>query len=138
MLGAHLDSWQSATGATDNASGCAVMMEAARLIQQAGLRPRRTIRIALWSGEEGGILGSQAYVKAHFGTAEDPKPEWFKLNTYLNIDAGTARIGGLRGFGPPEAAAVLRAVWAQCAGDGAVAAATNTSRVCGCRDGATS
>jgi carboxypeptidase Q len=75
MLGAHLDSWQSAIGATDNAIGCAVMMEAARLIQTTGLRPRRTIRVALWSGEEGGILGSQAYVKEHFGAAEDPKPE---------------------------------------------------------------
>ena len=99
MLGGHLDSWQGATGATDNAIGCAVMMEAARLIQSVGLKPRRTIRVALWSGEEGGILGSQAYVKAHFGTAEDPKPEWFKLDAYFNMDGGTGRIRGLRVFG---------------------------------------
>ena len=136
MLGAHLDSWQSATGATDNAIGCAVVMEAARLIQSAGLRPRRTIRIALWSGEEGGILGSQAYVKSHFGTAEDPKPEWFKLNTYINMDAGTGRIRGLRVFGPAEAAAVLRVVLAQFADYGAVGASTNGSRFLGGSDSA--
>jgi carboxypeptidase Q len=136
MLGAHLDSWQSATGATDNAIGCAVMMEAARLIQSAGLRPRRTIRVALWSGEEGGILGSQAYVKAHFGTAEDPQPEWFKLNAYLNMDAGTGRIRGLRVFGPPEAAAVVRPVLAPFADYGAVGASTNSSRFLGGSDSA--
>jgi Iap family predicted aminopeptidase len=79
MLGAHLDSWPSATGGTDNAVGCAVMMEAARLIQRAGLQPRRTIRVPPWSGEEGGILGSQAHAKAHLGTAEDAKPEWLPV-----------------------------------------------------------
>jgi hypothetical protein len=136
MLGAHLDSWQSATGATDNAIGCAVVMEAARLIQNAGLRPRRTIRVALWSGEEGGILGSQAYVKAHFGTAEDPKPAWFKLNAYVNMDAGTGRIRGLRVFGPPEAAAVLRPVLAQFADYGVMGASTNSSRFLGGSDSA--
>ncbi len=136
MLGAHLDSWQSATGATDNAIGCAVMMEAARLIQRAGLRPRRTIRVALWSGEEGGILGSQAYVKAHFGTAEDPKAEWFRLNAYFNMDGGTGRIRGLRVFGPPEAAAVLRPVLAQFADYGAVGASANSNRFLGGTDSA--
>ena len=94
MLGGHLDSWHSATGATDNAIGCSIMMEAARLIEAAGLKPRRTIRVALWSGEEEGLLGSLAYVKAHFGTAEDPKPEWFKLDAYFNVDTGTGKIRG--------------------------------------------
>ena len=68
MLGGHMDSWHSGTGATDNAAGCAVAMEAVRIIQALGLKPRRTIRIALWSGEEQGLLGSRAYVAEHFGT----------------------------------------------------------------------
>ncbi len=73
MLGGHLDSWHSATGATDNAIGCAVMMEAARILQAIGVKPRRTIRVALWGGEEQGLLGSKAYVEQHFGTAENPE-----------------------------------------------------------------
>ncbi len=68
MLGAHMDSWHSGTGATDNAAGCAVVMEAVRIIQALGLKPRRTIRVALWTGEEQGLLGSRAYVAEHFGT----------------------------------------------------------------------
>src|SRR5262249_57019557 len=75
MLGGHLDSWASATGATDNAIGCAIMMEAARILQAVGAKPRRTIRVALWSGEEQGLLGSIAYVADHFGMVENPKPE---------------------------------------------------------------
>ena len=74
MLGGHLDSWHAATGATDNAIGCAIMMEAARILKALGVKPRRTIRVALWSGEEQGLLGSQAYVKEHFGSFENPKP----------------------------------------------------------------
>lgn len=70
MLGGHMDSWHSGTGATDNAAGCAVTMEAVRIIQALGLKPRRTIRIALWSGEEQGLLGSRAYVAQHFGRME--------------------------------------------------------------------
>jgi len=136
MLGAHLDSWQSATGATDNAIGCAVMMEAARLIQIAGLEPRRTIRVALWSGEEEGILGSQTYVKEHFGTAEDPKPQWFKLDAYFNMDGGTGRIRGMRVFGPPETAAVLRPVLAQFVDFGVVGASANNNRFLGGTDSA--
>ncbi len=108
MLGGHLDSWHSATGATDNAVGCAVMMEAARILKAAGIQPRRTIRLALWSAEEQGLLGSQAYVKEHFGTFEKPKPEYSKLSAYLNIDSGTGRARGMNVFGPPEAAAILR------------------------------
>jgi len=72
MLGGHMDSWHSGTGATDNAAGCAVAMEAVRIIQTLGLKPRRTIRIALWSGEEQGLLGSRAYVAEHFGTFNNP------------------------------------------------------------------
>src|SRR5205814_8238375 len=108
MLGGHLDSWQSATGATDNAIGCSVMMEAARMLRALGVQPRRTIRVALWSGEEEGLLGSQAYVKEHFGSVESPKPEFARLDAYLNIDSGTGRARGAGVFGPPAAAAVLR------------------------------
>jgi hypothetical protein len=97
MLGAHLDSWQAATGATDNAAGCAVMMEAVRIIRSLGLKPRRTIRIALWSGEEQGLLGSRAYVKKHFADPADMKlkPEHEKLSGYFNIDNGSGKIRGI-------------------------------------------
>jgi hypothetical protein len=108
MLGGHLDSWHAATGATDNAIGCATMMEAARILKAIGVKPRRTIRVALWSGEEQGLLGSQAYVKEHFGTFENPKPEYFKFGGYFNIDSGTGRARGMSVFGPPEASDVLR------------------------------
>ena len=101
MLGGHLDSWHSATGATDNAIGCAMMMEAARILKAIGVQPRRTIRVALWSGEEQGLLGSQAYVKEHFGSFEAQKPEFAKLVAYLNIDSGTGRARGASVFGPP-------------------------------------
>ena len=72
MLGGHLDSWHAATGATDNATGASVMMEAVRLLQTLGLKPRRTVRIALWSAEEQGLLGSKAYIEQHFGAFENP------------------------------------------------------------------
>ena len=113
MLGGHLDSRHAATGATDNAIGSSIMIEAVRLIQTLGLKPRRTVRVALWSGEEEGLLGSLAYVKQHFGTAENPKPEWATLDCYFNIDSGTGRARGASVFGPPEAAAMLRPVLAQ-------------------------
>ncbi|MEP6945217.1 MAG: M20/M25/M40 family metallo-hydrolase [Acidobacteriota bacterium] len=108
MLGGHLDSWHSATGATDNAIGCAIMMEAARILKAIGVKPRRTIRVALWSGEEEGLLGSQAYVKRHLGTTENPGPEFGKFNGYFNIDSGTGRARGMSVFGPPETSTVLR------------------------------
>jgi carboxypeptidase Q len=129
MLGGHLDSWHGGTGATDNAIGCSIMMEAARLIQNSGVRPRRTIRVALWSGEEEGLLGSLAYVKAHFGTAEDPKPEFSKLDAYFNVDSGTGRLRGATVFGPPEAAALLRPVFLQFEDWGIEGASPTTSRV---------
>jgi hypothetical protein len=108
MLGGHLDSWHAGTGATDNAIGCSVMMEAVRILTAVGAKPRRTIRLALWSGEEQGLLGSQAYVKEHFGSFEEQKPAFSKLSAYFNIDTGTGRTRGLTIFGPPEAATVLR------------------------------
>ena len=104
MLGAHLDSWHTATGATDNGAGVAVMMEAVRILKAAGLQPRRTIRIALWSGEEQGLLGSQAYVKEHFGgiptpgaaaTAAQVKPDYERHQVYFNVDSGTGSIRGI-------------------------------------------
>jgi carboxypeptidase Q len=107
MLGGHLDSWTSATGATDNAIGCAIMMEAARILETVGAKPRRTIRVALWSGEEEGLLGSFDYVKRHFGSAEKPLPDYDKLDAYWNIDDGTGLVRGATVFGPPEAAAVV-------------------------------
>lgn len=107
MLGGHLDSWTSATGATDNAIGCAIMMEAARILEATGLKPRRTIRVALWSGEEEGELGSLDYVKRHFGSAESPTADYAKLDAYWNIDDGTGLVRGASVFGPPAAAAVV-------------------------------
>lgn len=107
MLGGHLDSWHSATGATDNAIGCTIMMEAARILKAIGVKPRRTIRVALWSGEEQGLLGSQAYVKEHFGSAENPKQDFAKFGGYFNIDSGTGRPRGFGVFGPSEAAEIL-------------------------------
>jgi carboxypeptidase Q len=113
MLGGHMDSWHSGTGATDNGAGVAVAMEAARIIQALGLKPRRTIRVGLWSGEEQGLFGSSNYVKQHFGEMKggpnifgipDPnatKPElikgadYDKLSAYFNLDNGTGKIRGV-------------------------------------------
>jgi hypothetical protein len=128
MLGAHLDSWHAATGATDNAAGCAVMMEAARILSAIGVKPRRTIRVALWSGEEQGLLGSQAYVREHFGTFDQPRAEYAKFGGYFNVDSGTGRIRGLTVFGPPAAAAVLRAAMGPLADLGVVGTTTTRSR----------
>jgi len=134
MLGGHLDSWHAATGATDNAVGCTIMLEAARIIRTLGLKPRRTIRVALWSGEEQGLLGSKAYVKEHFGTFERPKPEYFKFNGYFNIDSGTGRIRGATVFGPPEAATAIRHALAPFEDLGVVGAIATASRRTGGTD----
>jgi carboxypeptidase Q len=134
MLGGHLDSWHASTGATDNAIGCAVMMEAARILSAVGVRPRRTIRVALWSGEEQGLLGSQAYVREHFGTAEEPKAGFEKFAGYFNIDNGTGRARGITGFGPPAAATVLREAMAPFADLGVLGATSTTSRARGSSD----
>jgi hypothetical protein len=112
MLGGHLDSWHAATGATDNAIGCSVVLEAARILKALGVTPRRTIRVALWSGEEQGLRGSRAYVKEHFGTFEEPKPAYGKFGGYVNIDYGTGRPRYLSVFGPGSAGTVLREVTA--------------------------
>jgi carboxypeptidase Q len=94
-MGAHLDTTPGATGATDNATGSAAMLEAVRVIQALGLRPRRTIRVALWGGEEQGLLGSRAYVAEHFGTQANPKPEHANVVAYYNLDNGTGKIRGI-------------------------------------------
>jgi carboxypeptidase Q len=134
MLGGHLDSWHAATGATDNAIGCAVMMEAARILKAIGVAPRRTIRVALWGGEEQGLLGSKAYVRQHFGTHEAPKPEFDKFVGYFNVDSGTGRIRGATVFGPPAAATVLREAFAPFEDLGIVGAAVTSSRRAGGTD----
>jgi Zn-dependent M28 family amino/carboxypeptidase len=110
MLGAHLDSWHSGTGATDNAAGSSIMMEAIRLLKAVGVKPRRTIRIALWSGEEQGLLGSAAYVKKHFGNTPDylavsdvgkgddtlyVTRNYEKFSGYFNVDNGGGHIRGI-------------------------------------------
>jgi carboxypeptidase Q len=116
MLGGHLDSWHSGTGATDNAAGVAAMMEAVRIIKSLGVAPKRTIRIALWSGEEQGLLGSRGYVAQHFASRAEPKdpeqaklpaalrtekgeltvkPEHAKISAYFNIDNGTGKVRGI-------------------------------------------
>ncbi len=113
MLGGHMDSWHAGTGATDNGAGVAVAMEAARILIASGLKPRRTIRVALWSGEEQGLFGSSNYVKQHFGDMTGgrsifgppdpnaPKPElikgadYDKLSAYYNLDNGTGKIRGV-------------------------------------------
>lgn len=126
MLGAHLDSWAGGTGATDNAFGCAVVMEAARILQALDLRPRRTIRVALWTGEEQGLLGSAAYVEQQFAARPPPtdpaeaklpkslwrtagrplavKPAHARLSAYFNIDNGAGKLRGI--YAQENAAAV--------------------------------
>jgi hypothetical protein len=134
MIGGHLDSWQSATGATDNAIGCAAVMEAARILRAIGVRPRRTIRVALWSGEEEDLLGSRAYVRQHFGTFETQQPGYSKLVAYLNMDNGTGRLRGAIVFGPQSAAAVLREMMSPFADLGMVGVASTRDRDLGGTD----
>jgi Zn-dependent M28 family amino/carboxypeptidase len=93
MLGAHLDSWHSATGATDNADAAASLIEAMRILKALGVKPRRTIRMALWGGEEEGLLGSRAYAAAHYG-GDGNAAAREKLSVYLNNDPGTGPIYG--------------------------------------------
>jgi Zn-dependent M28 family amino/carboxypeptidase len=97
IMGAHLDSYPYAGGATDNATGSTAMIEAVRVIQALGLRPRRTIRIALWAGEEQGLLGARAYVRRHFydPAAGGARPAHANLTAYFNLDNGTGRIRGI-------------------------------------------
>lgn len=99
MLGAHFDSWHTGSGATDNAAGSAVMLEALRILKASGLPLRRTVRLALWTGEEQGLLGSRAYVTEHFGTADSTglktKPGHAKISAYYNMDNGTGAMRGV-------------------------------------------
>ncbi len=96
MLGAHLDSWLGGTGASDNAAGCAVVMEATRLIQRVGARPRRTIRAVLWSGEEQGLLGSRAWVSQRLAPRDGNFPaEHARISGYFNVDNGSGKIRGV-------------------------------------------
>jgi Zn-dependent M28 family amino/carboxypeptidase len=97
MIGGHFDSWHTGTGATDNAAGSAVMMEAMRILKVSGVKLRRTVRIGLWGGEEEGLLGSREYVKAHYGDPETMqlKPEHAKFAGYFNVDNGTGLIRGV-------------------------------------------
>lgn len=97
MLGGHLDSWHAATGATDNAAGVAVMLEAVRILKAINAKPKRTIRIALWSGEEQGIFGSKGYVKKHFADPANMQlqPAHEKISAYFNLDNGTGKIRGI-------------------------------------------
>ncbi len=115
MIGAHLDSWHGATGATDNGAGSVVAMEAMRILKAVGAKPRRTIRIGLWSGEEQGVYGSRAYVSQHFASRPEPsaeerdkpfylrkktgpltvKPEHARLSAYFNLDNGSGKIRGI-------------------------------------------
>jgi hypothetical protein len=97
MLGGHLDSWTGGTGATDNAAGCAVALEVVRILNAIGAKMPRTVRLALWTGEEEGIYGSKAYVKKHFADPEVMKPssEHAKVSAYYNLDNGTGKIRGV-------------------------------------------
>ena len=99
MLGAHFDTWHASPNATDNTSGVAVMLEAMRILRAVGARPRRTIRVALWSGEEQGLFGSRAYVRRHFGDPRDStvgtKPEYERLSVYFNQDYGHGQYKGI-------------------------------------------
>jgi len=97
MLGAHLDSWAAGTGATDDAAGSAVVMEAMRLLKTCNVKMRRTVRLALWTGEEEGLLGSRAYVREHFADRQtmELKPDDAKLSAYFNVDNGTGKIRGI-------------------------------------------
>jgi Zn-dependent M28 family amino/carboxypeptidase len=111
MLGAHFDSWHGATGATDNAAGSAVMMEAVRILKVTGLPLRRTVRIALWTGEEQGLLGSRAYVTERFADRQTMrlKPEHARFSGYFNVDNGTGRIRGVYLQGNEAVAPIFRA-----------------------------
>jgi Zn-dependent M28 family amino/carboxypeptidase len=116
MVGAHLDSWHSGTGATDNATGVTVAMEAMRIIQASGVKPRRTIRIGLWTGEEQGLLGSRGYVAKNFGEATGAganrqitrKPDYDKFSAYYNLDNGTGQIRGINMQGNEQLRSIFR------------------------------
>ncbi len=109
-IGAHLDSWHSGTGATDNASGVSVMLEAIRILKAIDAQPRRTIRLLLWSHEEGGLRGSRGYVKNHFGNPEEgTTPDYDRFSVYFNMDNGTGQFRGVHQQGHPLVAPIFEA-----------------------------
>lgn len=118
MLGAHYDSWHTATGATDNAAGSAVMMEAVRILKTLNLPMKRTVRIALWTGEEQGLFGSRQYVKAHYGDTVTHTPEHARFAGYFNVDNGTGKIRGVYAQGNQGVVPVFQAWLAPFAADG--------------------
>jgi len=138
MLGAHLDSWHGGTGATDNGTGSAVAIEAVRILKTLNLKMDRTVRIALWGGEEQGLLGSQAYVKQHFADRETmlPKPEYFKLSAYYNDDTGTGRFRGISAPGNDEAKPIFEQ-WLKPFNDLGATAVTNVTALATRRPAAT-
>ncbi|MDZ4258667.1 MAG: M20/M25/M40 family metallo-hydrolase [Gemmatimonadales bacterium] len=113
MIGAHFDTWHASPNASDNTSGVAVVLEAARILKAVGAKPRRTIRIALWSGEEQGLFGSRAYVRQHFGDPRDPaigtRPGYQKLSAYFNQDYGAGQYRGIYLQGNEHARTLLTA-----------------------------
>jgi carboxypeptidase Q len=109
MIGGHLDSWHGGTGATDDGSGSTVVMEAMRILKTIGVKPRRTIRAALWGGEEQGLLGSRGYVKQHFGVRDTLKPEADKFAAYFNNDNGTGKVRGIYMQGNEQLRPIFRA-----------------------------
>lgn len=112
MAGGHFDSWHSGTGATDDGAGTAVVIEALRILQAINIKPRRTIRAALWSWEEGGKTGSRAYVDEHYGSAESPTRDHGRLSVYFNQDNGTGQFRGVYLSGNEQARSILSA-WMQ-------------------------
>lgn len=109
MIGGHLDSWHGGTGATDNGTGSTAVMEAMRILKAVGAQPRRTIRAALWGGEEQGLLGSRAYVKQHFGVRDTLTPEAEKFAAYFNNDNGTGKVRGIYMQGNESLRPIFRA-----------------------------
>ena len=130
MLGAHFDSTHAATGATDNASGTAAMMEALRILRAVGAAPRRTVRIALWGAEEQGLLGSRAYVRRHFADRRtlERKPGYDRLSAYYNLDNGPGRIRGVWLQDNPEVGAIFEPWLASLADLGVVALGPRATR----------
>jgi len=152
MLGAHMDSWHTGTGASDNGAGVAVMMEAMRILKAVGAKPKRTIRVALWSGEEQGLIGSRAYVAKHFASYPEPtdpaqkalpaslreptgalqkKAEYERFAAYFNMDNGSGRFRGIYAQENTAAMPVFKA-WLEPFHD--VGATTVTSRNTGSTD----
>ncbi len=110
MLGGHFDSWQGGTGATDNGTGSSVAMEAVRILATLHKPMARTVRVALWGGEEEGVYGSIAYVQQHFAPRDTMKktPEYDKLDVYFNDDGGSGRFRGVSAGGSPQIASHLQ------------------------------